>query len=127
MKELVRFNHLIKKKFKLDIKKKRREEELENVKESWNETRSEISQMLLDSGEDKFRNDEASVWICNSIRTEVFDWNIVPENYIVYKINNAKVFRDLKEGKCKSVPGVSIISKPILYCKKRRGSEDKEF
>ena len=123
----LKFDALVRKKLKLDIKKRKREEELEDVKGSWNETRSEILQMMLDSGEDKFKNDEASIWIWNRISTEVFDWNVVPENYIVYKIDDAKIYRDMKEGMCKSVPGLSITSKPILYVKKKRRREDKEF
>ena len=125
--EALKFSRLINKKLKLDIKKRKREEELEDVKESWNETRSEILQMMLDSGEDKITDDEVSVWIYPKLKCEVFDWEQVPESYIIHtaKIDNVKLFHDLENKRCKKVPGVNTTIKPILYVKKKRRREDK--
>ena len=125
--EALKFNRLIKKKLKLDVVKRGKEEALENVKKVWNETRSEIVQIMLDSGEDKITDDKVSVWIYPKLKCEVFDWEQVPESYIVNtaKIDNVKLFHDLKNKRCKKVPGVNTTIKPILYVKKKRRREDK--
>ena len=123
----LKFDALVNKKLKLDVKKRKREEELKDVEKVWNETRSKILQMMLDSGEDKFKNDEVSIWIRSRLKAEVFDWDLVPESYVIWRVNNKKVYKDFREGRCKSVPGLSIRSKPILYVQKRRRRDDKEF